>query len=302
LSLVHFSMTDIARKVSRFNLLVLLSIFLACTQSPDSRRLETVSMLGAELYSDNGGDSLLMGIETRLSAEPNNLSTLMEKGSVLEGLRRYREAVEVYTQCLLLSPESPEILRRQGQRYITLRKLDSATADLELTARRHTFVKAENLKYTENLNWAIWYYLALTYYLKADFEKALTAFQKSYDYSADNISLLASVNWVHNCLRRLGRSDEARQVVEPIKEDMGYSGNYYKCILVYNGTKTESETINYDIAKDFEMCTVGYGMANFHWVNGDRKTALEIFRKIVAEETWQANGFLAAEAELSKIQ
>ena len=172
-------MTDIARKVSRFNLLVLLSIFLACTQSPDSRRLETVSMLGAELYSDNGGDSLLMGIETRLSAEPNNLSTLMEKGSVLEGLRRYREAVEVYTQCLLLSPESPEILRRRGQRYITLRKLDSATADLELTARRHTFVKAENLKYTENLNWAIWYYLALTYYLKADFEKALTAFQKS---------------------------------------------------------------------------------------------------------------------------
>ncbi|HIO48898.1 TPA: hypothetical protein EYN23_16305 [Candidatus Poribacteria bacterium] len=91
-------------------------------------------------------------------------------------------------------------------------------------------------------------------------------------------------------------------MVEPIKEDMGYSGNYYKCILVYNGTKTESETINYNIAKDFEMCTVGYGMANFHWVNGDRKTALEIFRKIVAEETWQANGFLAAEAELSKIQ
>ncbi len=127
-------------------------------------------------------------------------------------------------------------------------------------------------------------------------------FQRSYDYSADNVSLLASVNWIHNCLRRLGRSDEARQVVEPIKEDMGYLGNYYKCILVYNGTKTESETINYDTAKGFEMCTVGYGMANFHWVNGDKEIALKIFRKIVAEETWQTNGFLAAEAELSKIQ
>jgi len=43
-------------------------------------------------------------------------------------------------------------------------------------------------------------------------------------------------------------------------------------------------------------------MANFHWVNGDKETALKILRKIVAEETWQANGFLAAEAELSKIQ
>jgi len=259
-------------------------------------------MLGAELHSDSGGDSLLTGIETRLSAEPNNLSILMEKGSALEGLRRYREAVEVYTQCLVIIPESPELLRRRGQRYISLRKLDNAITDLELAATRHTFVKAENLKYTENLNWAIWYYLALTYYLQADFEKALTAFQRSYDYSADNVSLLASVNWIHNCLRRLGRSDEARQVVEPIKEDMGYSGNYYKCILVYNGTKTESETINYDTAKGFEMCTVGYGMANFHWANGDKETALKIFMKIVAEETWQANGFLAAEAELSKIQ
>ena len=50
------------------------------------------------------------------------------------------------------------------------------------------------------------------------------------------------------------------------------------------------------------MCTVGYGMANFHWVNGDKEKALKIFRKIVAEETWQANGFLAAEAELSRTQ
>ena len=302
MSLVNFSMTDIARQISRPTFFLLLSVFLSCTQSLDSRRLETVSMLGAELYSDSGGDSLLTGIGTRLSAEPNNLSILMEKGSALEGLRRYKEAVEIYSQCLVISPESPEILRRRGQRYISLRKLDNAITDLELAARHHTFIKAENLKYTENLNWAIWYYLALTYYLQADFENALTAFQRSYDYSADNVSLLASVNWIHNCLRRLGRSDEARQVVEPIKENMGYSGNYYKCILVYNGTKTELETINYNTVKGFEMCTVGYGMANFHWVNGDKEIALKIFRKIVAEETWQANGFLAAEAELSRIQ
>ena len=96
MSLVNFSMTDIARKVSRFSLFLLLSVFLACTQSSDSRRLETVSMLGAELHSDSGGDSLLTEIETRLSAEPNNLSILIEKGSALEGLKRYREAVEVY--------------------------------------------------------------------------------------------------------------------------------------------------------------------------------------------------------------
>ncbi|MEE1573863.1 MAG: hypothetical protein V1257_09785, partial [Candidatus Neomarinimicrobiota bacterium] len=71
-------------------------------------------MLGVELYSDAGGDSLLQEIGKKLFRNPENLAILMEKGSALEGLRRYREAVEVYTQCLLLSPEMPELLRRRG--------------------------------------------------------------------------------------------------------------------------------------------------------------------------------------------
>ncbi len=210
------------------------------------------------------------------------------------------EAVEIYSRYLSLSPHSPELLRRRGQRYISLRKFDEAVADLELASRHHTFEKVENLKYTENLSWAIWYYLALTYYLKGQFEEALTTFEKSHTYAADNVALLASLNWIHNSLRRLGRTDEAKQVVAPIKENMGYSGNYYKCILVYNGARTVSETINFAMANGFELCTVGYGMANLYLVNGEKETALEILRQIVKDDAWQANGFLAAEAELSR--
>ena len=131
---------------------------------------------------------------------------------------------------------------------------------------------------------------------------ALEVFQKSYEHSADNVSLLASINWVYNCYRRLGRDKEAQKIVAPIQEGMGYSGNYYKCILVYNGSKSPEETIDFETASGFELCTVGYGMGNLQFVNGNRERAIEIYNKIVKENAWQANGFMAAEAELSRIK
>ena len=129
-------------------------------------------------------------------------------------------------------------MKRRGQRYINIRDWDKAIEDLTQAGIHHNFIKAKNLKYTDNLNWAIWYYLGICYYFRAEFEMALDVFQKSYEHSADNVSLLASINWVYNCYRRLGRDKEAQKIVAPIQEGMGYSGNYYKCILVYNKFKS----------------------------------------------------------------
>jgi len=43
-------------------------------------------------------------------------------------------------------------------------------------------------------------------------------------------------------------------------------------------------------------------MGNLQFVNGNREAAIEIFNKIVKDDAWQANGFMAAEAELSRIK
>ncbi|MEA1882016.1 MAG: hypothetical protein U9N31_06400 [Candidatus Marinimicrobia bacterium] len=271
-------------------------------QKPFEPQPETISKLGEELYSGSNNDSLLIEVNQKLALEPNNLDLLLEKAAKLEGLRRFQEAIELYSHCLTIRPNSPEILKRRGQRFISVRDWNSAIQDLLQATEYHSFIKPEKLKYTENLNWAIWYYLGVAYYLKAEFETALDAFQKSYAFSADNVSLLASVNWVHNCFRRLGQDEEAQEVVVPIQDGMGYTGNYFKCILVYNGTKTQAQTINFETAEGFELCTVGYGMGNLELVNGNREAAIKIFEKIIQDNAWQANGFMAAEAELSRLK
>jgi hypothetical protein len=43
---------------------------------------------------------------------------------------------------------------------------------------------------------------------------------------------------------------------------------------------------------------VGYGIANFHLVNGSTARACALLRDIVDTPTWQAFGAIAAEAEL----
>ena len=282
-------------------LLLFCSQIVSCSKEPVKPQPEAISKLGVKLYSGSDNDSLLVEINQKLSLNPNNLDLLLEKGAKLEGLRRFQEAIALYTHSLNLNPNTTEILKRRGQRYISIRYWDKAIEDLTQAGIYHNFIKVNNLKYTDNLNWAIWYYLGMCYYFKAEFEMALDVFQKSYEYSADNVSLLASINWVYNCHRRLGRDEEAQKIVAPIQEGMGYSGNYYKCILVYNGSKSQAETIDFETAGGFELCTVGYGMGNLQFVNGNREAAIEIFNKIVKDDAWQANGFMAAEAELSRI-
>ncbi|MCP4724945.1 MAG: tetratricopeptide repeat protein [bacterium] len=261
---------------------------------------EVISLLDRPLYSDPGGDSLLTAIDSEIESDPDNAVLLHRKGLALEGLRRFNEAIELYSMCIAMEPGSSLYLRRRGHRYINIREFEKSAADLEKAASIHTFEKLDHLSYTENLNWAIWYYLGLAYYLQGDFDKALQPFQNSYKYSADNVSLLASTNWVHITMRRLNRVEEAKRILEPINENMGFTGNYYKNILVYKGIKTESETFNLEEAELFELGTVGYGMGIWRLVNGDREGAFRIFRKIVEGESWHANGFMAAEAELAR--
>ncbi|MFC1782871.1 tetratricopeptide repeat protein [Planctomycetota bacterium] len=279
------------------------SLLLTCgCQNHKGPKPEAISLLGRSLFSDTDGGDLLAAIDKELEPDPDNSALLLRKGLALEDLRRFNEAVAIYSYCLSQDPENVLMLRRRGHRYINLRRLAEAVADLEKAALLHEFQKVENLGYEDNLNWAIWYYLGLAHYLQGDFDIALTAFQNSYTYSADNTSLLASTNWVHNILRRLNRIEEAQKILEPIKEDMGFAGNYYKNILLYKGLRTESEVFDEANAQLFELATVGYGVANWRLVNGDKEGAYRLFRKIVEGESWQANGFMAAEAELARIK
>jgi hypothetical protein len=103
-------------------------------------------------------------------------------------------------------------------------------------------------------------------------------------------------------LRRLGREAEAKQALEPIREQMDILENqaYHARLLMYKNLRTPESVLNLNTADDVQIATQGYGVGNWYLVNGDKQKAREIFDRVVAGKAWAAFGYIAAEADLRR--
>ena len=114
--------------------------------------------------------------------------------------------------------------------------------------------------------------------------------------------LVATSDWLYMTLRRLKRDAEARQVLEPIREQMDVieNGAYHARLLMYKGLRTPESVLNLNTADDIQIATQGYGVGNWYLVNGDRARAREVFDRVLAGKATTAFGFIAAEADVKR--
>src|SRR5215216_2368620 len=68
--------------------------------------------------------------ESALAAEPRNVSRIIALGVAQSGARQFREAIETFTRGLAIAPNDPMLYRWRGHRYLSVRELDKAMADL----------------------------------------------------------------------------------------------------------------------------------------------------------------------------
>jgi tetratricopeptide (TPR) repeat protein len=145
------------------------------------------------------------------------------------------------------------------------------------------------------------YHLGLAHYLKEDFEQALAAYRECLAVSDNPDMLVATSHWLYMTLRRLGREAEAAKVLEPIYAGLEVIENhdYLRLLLMYRGEKTPEELLHGD--DGVGAATLGYGVGNWYFYNGDVERALDVIRGGVAGDAWGAFGFIAAEAELARF-
>jgi hypothetical protein len=115
-------------------------------------------------------------------------------------------------------------------------------------------------------------------------------------------SIVAASDWLYMTYRRLGRTEEARKVLEPIRETMDILENdaYHKRLLMYKGLVSPDTLLKTEGADDLQIATQGYGVGNWYLYNGDKAKAREIFERVVRGSSWSAFGFIAAEADLHR--
>jgi tetratricopeptide (TPR) repeat protein len=279
-------------------LLIVMSASAPAAQERGPGEPEAVSLLGRPLFrAPAAGDALakledgLREAARDLELDPENPDRVILYGRALAGLWRYKDAIDVYTRGLAAHPDHALLYRHRGHRFISVRELDKAVADLARAAELNDH------------EFDIWYHLGLAHYLKGEFGPAEAAYRRCREVSNDDGSIIAVSNWLFLALARQGKDAGAAKVLEDIKDgmDAGENVSYYNLLLFDKGLKTESELEAAAASSDLEMATTGYGLGARYLVRGEKDKAFEMFRKIVALPYWPAFGFIAAEAELHRL-
>jgi tetratricopeptide (TPR) repeat protein len=280
--------------------------------------IEATSLLGRPLATPpitadakKTGEANLAKAQADFARNPDSADALLWVGRRLAFLGRYREAIEVFSKGIARWPEDVRFHRHRGHRYVTLREFDKAIADLN---RGVEIVKAKGLAdepeldaqgvATDTTQSNLWYHLGLAHYLKGDFEKALAAYREGMKTNGDSPDRTASMSdWLYMTLRRLGRNDEAAQVLEGVGPNLPVRAYYvyWNRLRMYKGEITPEALLSAG-GSEIDRATYAYAVANWYFVNGEKDKAKALFEKIVAGDFWIPFGFIAAEAELARMR
>jgi tetratricopeptide (TPR) repeat protein len=298
---------------------LVLLLALPCAPAAQSPRAEATSLFGKPLVSVPATGETKVRLEADLARaqadydrDRASADAAIWLGRRLAYLGRYGDAIDVYSRGIERHPREARLYRHRGHRYITIRKFDLAIADLrraaELTAGKPDEVEPDGAPNKagiprSTLQSNIWYHLGLAFYLTNDFEQALSAYREGMKVSRVNDDMMvATSDWLYMTLRRLKRDAEARQVLDPIREQMDVleNGAYHARLLMYKGLRTPESVLNLNTADDVQIATQGYGVGNWYLANGDARKAREVFERVLSGSAWAAFGFIAAEADMAR--
>ncbi|MEP0006524.1 MAG: tetratricopeptide repeat protein [Balneola sp.] len=276
--------------------------------------VQTVSLLGDTLETNSSMlqqelaeriDSLIL-LERSRDAETE---AVIWEARYLGYNGEYRKAVDLLSKRIEQDSKNPALYRHRGHRYISLRAFDAAIKDLEKAAElikgTEDVVEQDGLPNemnspTSSLHTNIWYHLGLAYYLTGDFEKAQKAYVECINASTNDDMMIAALYWYYMSLRRDGQDEFAGKVIDPVRSEMNIIENdsYHKLLLVFKGEFDPNALLDTE-TDALSNATAGYGIGNWHYINGRKDRAMEIWQNVYDAGNWSAFGFIASEAELA---
>ena len=244
---------------------------------------------------------------------PHDADAIIWLGRRAAYLGRFDEAIKIYTEGIARHPRDARLYRHRGHRLITLRCFDSAIKDLERAAKLvrgkpdetepDGLPNARNVP-TSTLNSNVYYHLGLAHYLKGDFRAALKAYRECMKFSRNPDMLAATSHWLYMTLRRMGRTEDAARVLDPISEHMDIIENrdYHRLLLMYKGKLTPEKLLEEASKAEASLgfASAAYGVGSYYLYTGQPEKALKVFLRIVEGPQVTSFGYVAAEAELRR--
>jgi dipeptidyl aminopeptidase/acylaminoacyl peptidase/tetratricopeptide (TPR) repeat protein len=282
------------------------------------RKPEATSLLGRPLFAPDLPEETRKDLEEKLAQataevakSPESVDAAIALGRRHASLGRYREAIDVYTRALARHPKDARLYRHRGHRYITVRELDRAVADLsraaELVAGRPDEPEPGSdprRPPSSTLQFAVFYHLGLAHYLKGDFAAAEKAYRRCLEKArGSDDRLVAATDWLYMTLRRRGRAEEAARLLEPIHAGLNVTEDrsYLNRLLLYKGVYTPEDLLRAG-GDPLTRETYGYAVGNWYLYNGRKEEARVALERVVEGPQWPAFGHVAAEADLARLK
>jgi tetratricopeptide (TPR) repeat protein len=298
-------------------------LIISCNNSADKEKesdtptlhienYEAISLAGDTLRSAEPSEELMQRYLEKKNIyknAPDDLDNLIWFGRFTAYKGNYKKAIEIYTEGLKKFPDESRLLRHRGHRYISIREFDKAIVDLKKAAKsiedKQNKTEPDGMPNARNIpvstmHGNIHYHLGLAYYLKQDMQNALNAYKKCLETSTSPDNVVSATHWIYMINMRMGRLETAEQYLQNITENMDVIENdaYHKACLVYKGL-IQADDIYEPGAEDSPSgSALKYAIGNWHYYNGNREIARQIFEEIVAGEDWASFGFIAAESDL----
>lgn len=291
----------------------------AGTSEATGAAVEATSLLGKPLPSAEPTgefrqrqEALLAEARERLDAAPADVDAWIWVGRRLGYLGRFRDAIAHYSEAIERFPEAADLYRHRGHRHLTVRELDKARADLEravgLMASRPDAVEPDGLpnernQPTSTLRSNVWYHLALARHLLGDAQGAIAAWDEARRAVDNPDNLVAASYWLYLARAAAGDAAGAEAVLAPITPDLDVIENqdYHRLLLVFRGdADAQALLAEAEKAGDVQLATVGYGLAAWRLLRGEREDAARLLSQVVETTPWPAFGHLAAESLLAR--
>ncbi len=249
----------------------------------------------------------------KYETDPDNIENIIWYGRRLAYLGQYKDAIRIYSIGLDINPQSYRLLRHRGHRYITIREFDLAIEDLQKAVfyarNAQNSTEPDGLPNRKNIpltndKFNIWYHLGIAYYLKGNYDKAISSFKHCLEYVDNDDLLVANIDWFYMTYQKIGNTTAAKELLTSVDKRMRIIENYsYQDRLqLYLGNSDASDLIDQAQDEDSSLDpTLAYGVANWYLYNGKLAEGKSTLDRILLHHAWDSFGYIAAEVDKVSI-